>query len=460
MSVISYNLQKGSVRVFRLSTESKIQSLIPTIKSRISTPSPRMAFLTPTQVQIIKATVPVLAQHGEAITTKFYADLLEANPELKNVFNNTHQATGRQPRALAGALYAYAANIDNLGALSPAVELICHKHASLYVTPAQYGAVGHHLLETMRTVLGQAATQDILDAWSAAYWQLANLMISKENAMLKETNGWDDWKDLKITRKVRESEEITSFYLEPVDSNLKLPMYKPGQYISINMFVEELDGGVWQARQYSLSDAPGKKYLRISVKREPGIQVGEPKDMANPGYVSNLLHDTKEEGDTVRVSHPFGDFFFEEEEEDKDTPVVLISAGVGLTCLTSILNTLGENKSSRTVSWIQGARNSDMRAFKKDIDRLAADNENIHAVYFSSNPKDGEVEGRDYNIEGRVDLDKVSKATLFVDHDKALYFTCGPTQFMLDVESKLKSYGVPAKRIKMELFGTGGVPKL
>jgi nitric oxide dioxygenase len=460
MSFIFHHLQEGSAKAIRLSTRSRVRLPTLNIRSRFTTTTPRMASLTPTQVQIIKATVPVLAQHGEAITTKFYIDLLEANPDLKNVFNNTHQASGRQPRALAGALYAYAANIDNLGALSPALELICHKHASLYITPAQYGAVGHHLLETMRTVLGEAATQDILDAWGAAYWQLANIMISKEDAMLKETNGWDDWKDFKIARKVRESEEITSFYLEPVDSNLKLPMYKPGQYISVNTFVEELDSGVWQARQYSLSDAPGKQYLRISVKREPGLQLGEPKHMTHPGYVSNLLHDTKKEGDVVRVSHPFGDFFFEENEEDKDAPVVLISAGVGLTCLTSILNTLVEHKSSRPVSWIQGARNANTRAFKKDIDQLAADNENIHAVYFSSSPEEGEIEGRDYDIEGRIDLNKISKEMLFVDNDKAQYFTCGPTQFMLDVERKLKSYGVPAEKIKMELFGTGGVPKI
>src|SRR5690242_13905320 len=220
-----------------------------------------MAPLTPGQVQIIKATVPVLAEHGETITTKFYADMLEANPELKNIFNNTHQATGHQPRALAGALYAYAANIDDLGKLSPAVELICHKHTSLHIRPEHYNVVGEHLLKTMQTVLGDAATPDILGAWEAAYWQLANIMISKEDAMYKEVEGWTDWKDFKIVRKEKEAEEITSFYLQPVDTSFKLPTFKPGQYISVNVFVDELDGGVWQARQYSLSDAPGKDYL-------------------------------------------------------------------------------------------------------------------------------------------------------------------------------------------------------
>lgn len=419
-----------------------------------------MAPLTPEQAQIIKATVPVLVEHGVTITTQFYNDMLNSHPELKNIFNNTHQATGHQPRALAGALYAYAANIDNLGVLSPAVELICHKHVSLYIRPEQYAIVGTYLIKTMKAVLGDAATPEILDAWGAAYWQLANIMIDREDTLYKATNGWDDWKEFKISRKVRESEQITSFYLTPVDESLKLPIYKPGQYISVNIFLEELNGGVWQARQYSLSDAPGKDYLRISVKKEPGVEIGEPKSMTHPGYVSNILHDKKEEGDIVKLSHPFGDFFFEDKEDEKDAPVVLISAGVGLTCLTSILNTLAEKSSPRPVSWIQGARNSNTRAFKKQIDELAAQNHNVQTVYFSSHPKDDEVQGQDYNIKGRIDLDRVDKEVLFADNDKTQYYICGPTQFMLDLEAKLKSYGVPADRVHMELFGTGGVPRV
>lgn len=276
-----------------------------------------MGALTPDQVAIIKATVPVLAEHGITITSKFYADMLTAHPELKNVFNNTHQVTGHQPAALAGALYAYASNIDNLGALSPAVELICHKHASLFIRPEQYDIVGEYLLKTMATVLGDAATPEILNAWGAAYWQLADIMIGAEAKLYKATSYWPDWKDFAIAKKEKESEEITSFYLTPVDG-MKLPMFKPGQYISVNILLPELDGGVWQARQYSLSDAPGKPHLRISVKRERGIQLGEPKHFEHPGYISNILHDARTEGDVIRVSHPFGDFFFQDDDDDDD----------------------------------------------------------------------------------------------------------------------------------------------
>jgi len=411
-----------------------------------------MASLSPTQVHIIKSTVPILASHGQTLTTQFYTALLSAHPSLKSTFNTTHQATGHQPRALASALYAYAANIDNLGALSPALELICHKHVSLSIRPEQYAIVGEFLLATMKSVLGAAATSEVLDAWGAAYWHLADMMIAKEEALYASAPGWVGWKDFTIVRKVAESEsaEICSFYLRPKDGGGEVPVFKPGQYVSVNVWVEELGGGVWQARQYSLSDAPGKGYLRISVKKEKGA--------GREGYVSNILHG-KSDGDVIQVSHPFGDFFFDGEESGKDAPVVLISAGVGLTCLTSILNGLAEEKGSRRVSWIHGARDKKARAFRRHVDALAAANENLRAVYFNSDPKEGEVEGRDYGVKGRVDMDKVGKDALFADNDETQYFICGPTQFMLDVEAKLKSYGVPAERMKMELFGMGGVPR-
>lgn len=415
--------------------------------------------LTPEQTSIVKSTVPILAQHGETITSKFYGDMIEANPSLKNIFNNTHQATGHQARALAGALYAYAASLDDLGKLAPAMELICHKHTSLGIQAEHYSIVGEYLLKTMKAVLGDACTEEILDAWGAAYWQLANLMINKEAQMYKETSYWDGWQDFAIVKKERESEEIASFYLEAVDETLKLPMFKPGQYVSVNIFVEELDGGVWQARQYSLSDAPGKPYLRISVKREPGVEIGEPKHMTHAGYISNILHDRKSVGDVVKLSHPFGDFFFDDEKTEKDAPVVLISAGVGLTCLVSILEHLVQGGTARPITWIHGSRDSKARALKPHVDELAANNNNIHKVYFSSSPVEGEVQGRDYDVKGRVDLDKVEKEWLHTDNGKTQYYTCGPTQFMLDVEQKLKSFGVGSERVHMELFGTGGVPR-
>lgn len=411
--------------------------------------------LRPDQLQLIKATVPVLAEHGKTITTVFYKNMLDAHPELNNVFNMPNQVNGHQPRALAGALFAYASNIDNLGALVPAVELICNKHASLYIKPDDYKIVAKYLLEAMGEVLGEALTPEIKDAWAAAYWQLADIMIGRENQIYQQNEGWTDWRDFKIVDKVKESDEITSFYLTPVDGK-PLPSFQPGQYISVQVYVDELQYN--QPRQYSLSDKPSPDYYRISVKKEDGLNPSESVAAAHPGYVSNLLHDTKNKGDIVKVSHPCGDFFYVPTEDIQ--PVVLISAGVGLTPLTSILNTLVAKSSSskRKLHFIHGARTSKARAFQEHISSLSKDHTNIQATFFTSQPSNEDKQGVDYQHVGRVDLSELDASKdLFLDDSQTEYYICGPEKFMTDTKASLQGLGVKPDHIKMELFGTGGV---
>lgn len=413
--------------------------------------------LSPEQIQLIKATVPVLQQHGTDITTVFYNNMLTAHPELNSVFNNANKVNGHQPRALAGALFAYASNIDNLGALGPAVELICNKHASLYIQPDQYQIVGKYLLEAMGQVLGAALTPEILDAWATAYWQLANIMIGREAELYKQADGWTDFREFRIAKKVPESSEITSFYLEPVDGK-PLPKFRPGQYISVQVFVDSLKFP--QCRQYSLSDAPRSDYYRISVKREAGLNTSDPNATAHPGYVSNILHAKINEGDVVKVSHPYGDFFLSDAESP--SPIVLVAAGVGLTPLTSILRTLTSNPPDapqRKIHFIHGARSTAARAFKKDIESLAEKYTSLHATFFNTHPSAEDKQGVDYDYEGRVDLSKLDKTKdLFLDDAKTEYYVCGPDKFMTSTRAALAELGVSEDRIKLELFGTGGVP--
>lgn len=413
--------------------------------------------LTPSQIQLIKATVPVLVEHGNTITKVFYKNMLTAHPELNNVFNVPNQRNGHQQRSLAGALFAYAANIDNLGALGPAVELICHKHASLYIQPEQYEIVGKHLIEAMGEVLGDALTPEIKEAWGAAYWQLADIMIGREKQIYQEARGWTDWREFKIADKVQESEEITSFYLAPVDGQ-PLPAFHPGQYISVQINVPELQ--CLQPRQYSLSDQHSQDYYRISVKKETGLPATESAAARHPGYVSNLLHDQYNKGDIIKVSHPCGDFFLSASAVDPATPVVLLSAGVGLTPMTSILNTLTSKTASseRKLHFIHGARTSGARAFKDHIAGLKKSHTHLQATFFTSHPAESEKQGVDFDHIGRVDLSKLDAGKdLFVDVPTTEYYICGPDKFMSDMQAALKEKGVGADRIKMELFGTGGV---
>jgi len=150
--------------------------------------------LKPSTIATVKATAPVLAVHGYAIIQRFYERLFQAHPELKNLFNMRHQERGEQQRALAGAVLAYATNVDNLAALTPAVARITHKHASLNVQAEQYGVVGQHLLAAIKEVLGEAATTDIVDAWAEAYQELADIFIQAEARLYEEAaarpGGW------------------------------------------------------------------------------------------------------------------------------------------------------------------------------------------------------------------------------------------------------------------------------
>ncbi|KAK8195164.1 globin-like protein [Phyllosticta capitalensis] len=412
--------------------------------------APKHQPLTPAQVAIIKSTAPVLAEHGNAITTVFYKNMLDAHKELNHIFNTANQLNGHQPKALATALYAYASYIDNLGVLSPAVELIVHKHASLYIRPEHYEIVGKYLLEALAQALGAALTPDIHDAWAAAYWQLADLLIGKEAALYASADGWTDWRRFRIARKVPESSEITSFYLEPTDASKPLPSFLPGQYISVRTSVPSLPH--LQPRQYSLSSAPGKPYYRISVKREDGAP-----DAGHPGFVSNVLHGNKHEGDEVEVSHPFGDFYFDAQKEKQDAPVVLVSAGVGLTCLLSILETIVDDQQKRPVTWIHGARSTGARAFAAHIRDLATRRPNLRTALFTSRVQAGDVRGVDFDHEGRVDLALLDAEALHLANPDALYYVCGPEQFMLQTKKALLAKGVDESRVRIELFGTGGV---
>lgn len=138
------------------------------------------------QKELVKATLPALKEHGEAITRLFYRQLLEAHPEVAPMFATGDQENGRQAQRLAGAILAYAGNIDRLDLLGPAVHQISHRHARTHVLPEHYPIVGQHLLAAIHSVLGEAATPEILDAWGAAYGELAEIMIAREKAIYAE----------------------------------------------------------------------------------------------------------------------------------------------------------------------------------------------------------------------------------------------------------------------------------
>jgi nitric oxide dioxygenase len=398
-----------------------------------------MTALTPHQMALVKATAPVFAEHGATITKHFYKRMFNAHPELKNLFNQTHQQSGSQPETLARAVYAYAANIDNLGVLGDAVAHIAHKHASLNIRPEHYPIVGRHLLGAVVDVLGDAVDQPTLDAWTVAYGQLAQILIGAE-AKLYDAAPWSGLRPFKVIRKQVESAEITSFYLAPADG-APAGGFEPGQYVSVTRFVERL--GVDQPRQYSLSDAPHGRWLRISVKREAG------RDEVQPGHVSNLMHDGVEEGAIVHVSAPMGEFTL---DRSKTTPVVLMSGGVGITPMVSMLATLLAARSERAITFVHACRDARVHAFRDWLRRAAAEHPNLKRAVFYERVDASDRAGLDYDFEGRIDIGCIEEAVLLPDAD---YYLCGPVAFMREQRDALLARGVDEARIHTEIFGSG-----
>ena len=257
--------------------------------------------MTPDQKQLIKATIPTLKEHGQLLTTHFYQRVFAHHPELKNVFNQANQQSGRQPMALASAVLAYAEHIDNPAVLVSALVRIGHKHTSLDIRPEQYPVVGHHLLASISEVLGEAATPELLNAWGAAYNQLARLMIGTEAdlyaAQLTKPGGWTGWRSFVVRTKVQESDSITCFHLYPTDGGL-VGQHTPGQYVSLRLFLPELQ--LLQPHQYRITNAPNSSHYCISVKRK-----SDGNHTLNDPF-SRHLCEVIQVGDCLELSAPAG----------------------------------------------------------------------------------------------------------------------------------------------------------
>ncbi|MBV1877995.1 MAG: NO-inducible flavohemoprotein [Pseudomonadales bacterium] len=385
--------------------------------------------LDPTTVKIIKATVPALQIHANAITEHFYPLLFAQHPDVLPYFNQTNQAKGTQPKALANAVLAYGANIDQLGNITDSVTKIVQKHVSLDIAPEQYEAVGACLLQAIKATLGAAATDEIINAWALAYGQLAAILIKAEESVYlnneQQPGGWRGEREFILARRVDESAVITSFYLEPADGKA-LPPFEAGQFLTI---VLDDANGLCTRRNYSLSDAPGKRYMRISVKREP------------QGAVSNRLHDHLNPGDSVNVLPPCGDFTLIKNER----PLVLLTGGVGITPAISMLNV--EAGSGRDIRFIHAAQNTQAHAFKAHVDQLAETHENISAYYVYSGPT------QQCRPDATGYISKTLIARQIPDNRDVEFYFLGPKPFMVAALKIARQLGIPEKQIHYEFFG-------
>ncbi|MFF0832867.1 MULTISPECIES: globin domain-containing protein [unclassified Streptomyces] len=377
----------------------------------------------------VRATLPAVGAAIGEITERFYARLFEAHPELlRDLFNRGNQAAGVQKQALAGSIAAFAAYLVNNPEQRPdaMLERIAHKHASLGIVPEQYPIVHEHLFAAIAEILGDAVTPEVAAAWTDVYWLMANALIAIEKRLYaqSEQQGWREWR---VVERIDETADVASFRLRPVDDG-PVPGYRAGQYVSVGVTLAD---GARQIRQYSLTAAPGSPERRFAVKRVAG-------DGAAPeGEVSNHLHAHVREGDVLRLSAPYGDLVL----EDTGAPLLLASAGIGVTPMIAMLEQLAIGGHRAPVTVVHADRSPAAHALRSEHEAYTAKLPEAEPVFFYE--QDAEGAGR----PGLVDLTDVE-----VPAGTRAYL-CGPLPFMRAVRAQLIEKGVAPADIHYEVFG-------
>ena len=393
----------------------------------------RPSLLSAAAEAVVRATAAVVAEHAEQITARFYARMFAEYPELLRVFNQGNQATGEQSQALAGAVVAYAVQLidPNAPSFEHVMKRIAYKHVSLGIRPEQYTIVGAHLLAAVGEVLGDAVTPEIAAAWNEVYWLFAAQLIAEE-ARLYQQAGVDPARPLRpyaVVRRIDETADVISLVLEPADGG-DLPEIRPGQYVSV--FVDLPDGDR-QPRQYTVSSTAFGTRLQITVRRVRGVN-GAPD-----GRVSTYLHDQVTPGDRVEVSAPAGDFVV----QPSDGPLLLASAGAGITTVLPIVEHIARTQPDRKVIVAHADRTAKDHALRETVLTVARhiDDFTAYTWYETVDPDDHRAR------PGFMDLSQISLP------DDVAVFTCGPLPFMRHVRSSLLARGVPESRIRYEVFG-------
>jgi ferredoxin-NADP reductase len=283
--------------------------------------------------------------------------------------------------------------------------------------------------------------------------------LEKLRAQLQETklrcreaeqvqSGWNGLRKFTVAKKTPECDDVCAFYLKPHDGRA-LPAFKPGQYLTFQLDLPGRDKPL--VRCYSLSDSPHQKdYYRVTIKKEkaPPDKPGVP-----PGTSSSYFCDVLKEGDILNVKAPTGHFCL---DMAKTNPIVLLAGGVGITPLLSMANAIAASGTKREAWFFFGARNGREHIHKAELEKLAAENENIHLHVCYSKPGEKDVKGRDYQHEGRVDTELLKQ---LLPSNNFEYYLCGSGAFMKSLTDGLEAWGVPDKDVYFEAFGPATVKK-
>lgn len=419
--------------------------------------------VAPEHIETVKATLPLVGKAGTAFTKHFYARMFAAHPDLKNVFNQTNQTLGGQPKKLLKTVAIAAQMAIDTGELpGEAIEGICQKHCALGVGEEAYDVVGAHLLGTIEDLL----TDDkaVLNAWGELYGNIAGAFVKREGEIADEVasypGSWSGRRTFDLVDKEKLSNLITRFKFAPADGK-STPTFAPGAYTTVWAQVDE-EGPYGryteQPRHYTLAmprDGQANDHLSISVKKE--------------GLVSRILHKA-ELGSQWDLSAPHGCFTMSGVEDlwlaDVDAPVVFLSGGVGITPVLAMLENI---YTTRPATWLHATKNGDLHAYRdrlRGIASVRAGELKRRVWYEQPLPEDGPPGGNEtdphlynvakYHYKGWMDLTHPELAedeqVLHLDNPNTNYFMCGPSGFMDTQRESLMKLGVSNDLIHSEGF--------
>mmetsp|Transcript_14049 Transcript_14049/g.29676 ORF Transcript_14049/g.29676 Transcript_14049/m.29676 type:complete len:455 (+) Transcript_14049:197-1561(+) len=383
--------------------------------------------ISPSNIDLIVATAPVVAPRMLDITKCFYTNVLGKHPELLQFFNPAHNVpvSDHQPKALAASVVAYATNITDLSPLlvpGGAVEAICNRHVALSLYPMQYVVVHENLMNAIGEILGDIVTPEIAGAWSEAVLFLAKVFIDKEEAIYKKIEeregGWSGFAEFEVSK----IKDMTA------DGLVKQVSFKPpagsplegknfdftaGQYISLQI---DIDGdGRTAPRHYTCTSPVGADYLQCTIKKNRG------------GKMSTYVHEYLEVGHKVTLATPVGVFTAPE----TPTPAVLMSAGIGVTPMVNLQRNLGEN----VKLVVNVCRSEENHAYKEFFEEAGSDT----LFKYTS-------------LTGRPTANELAQETIDKAGTDNEFYVCGPEFWMSDIQDALVSKG--AKKVICEVFGS------
>ncbi len=416
--------------------------------------------LSPYAADAVRATIPVVAEHQAEMTRKFYGIMAATHPPVLQAFDRGFHAAGVDRAALMSAVLHYARRLVDMAAIrdgghvaepagleSPGLSPVIAAYRASGLTPDQVLIAARVLSKAFTEVLGDRTTPEIARHWDQVFWLFATSSIADDamryqHGELTEDVAWRPWS---VVRREDEATDTMSFTLEPADGG-PTPTFKPGQYAAVAV---NFPDGTRHLRHYTLARGRQPGSIRITVRWLRGY------DGAPDGLVSSYLHDAVHVGSTLDVGPFVGDVTL----DTSMAPLILISAGVGITYTAALLDHVAENQPTREVISVHADRSPGSHALMSEIALRASQLTNFaqYTWYEAPDPgPDGYGPEADEFVQpvgaGNVRWGRVKVQELTMPGTGQIYL-CGPLGFMNDIRNGLIRIGHNPYRIHYEVFG-------